>query len=149
MKRLYLGFAVALALLAFGATTSLAAHNGNNKAEIAGTGDADAVGNAIVNYSEGRGTFNGTITVQNLAPGETYTFLVRRMTTETTVCTGVASAEGVFTCQAQGLALPGFVQAVVRDSAGVEVASGAFERRGNCRDPDQGGSLCEAPGQNK
>jgi len=50
----------------------------------------------------------------------------------------------VFTCNAQKLALPGFAQAVVRDSAGMEDASGVFARRGNCRDPEQAGSLCEA-----
>lgn len=53
------------------------------------------------------------------------------------------------TCNAQKLTLPGFTRAVVRDSAGMEDASGVFARRGNCRDPDQAGSLCKAPGQNK
>jgi hypothetical protein len=64
MKRLHLLVVVALALFAFGATTALAAHNGNNKAEITGTGDPDAGGQAIVNYSEGTGKFNGRITVR-------------------------------------------------------------------------------------
>ncbi len=63
---------------------------------------------------------------------------------EQVICSGAASASGTFTCSAQKLTLAGFTTAVVRDSAGVEVASGVFARRGNCRDPEQAGSLCEA-----
>ena len=77
MKRLHLLVVVALALFAFGATPAQAAHNGNNKAEITGIGDPDAGGQAIVNYSEGTGKFNGRITVRKLDPGETYRFFVR------------------------------------------------------------------------
>ncbi|MDQ3644787.1 MAG: hypothetical protein M3356_04670 [Actinomycetota bacterium] len=149
MRRLHLLVAIALALFAFGPTTALAAHNGNNKAEITGTGDPDAAGQAVVNYSEGTGLFNGRITVRNLEPGETYRFFVRGAGGERLVCEGEANRQGVFTCNAQQIALPGFTQAVVRDSAGTEVASGVFARRGNCRDPEQAGSLCKAPGQNK
>lgn len=140
---------LSLSALASVAGPAMAAHNGNNRAEITGTGDADATGRAIVNYSEGRGDFNGNIAVSNLTPGETYRFFVRRGATETLVCSGVANSQGMFTCSEQHLPLPGFVMAVVRDSAGVEVASGTFERRGNCRDPEQAGSLCTAPGHNK
>ena len=140
----------AFAVFAVAVPTALAAHNGNNSAQLTGTAaDPDATGKAIVNYSEGRGDFNGTITVRNLVPGATYSFFVRRGATETLVCSGEANSQGTFTCQAQHLRLPGFTHAVVRNAAGVEVASGVFERRGNCRDPEQGGSLCTAPGQNK
>ena len=125
-----------------------AAHNGNNKASIAGTGDADATGNAIVNYREGTGTFNGSITVRNLAANGTYTFSVRTPGPETVICSGEANGGGVFTCSAQDLTLPGFGMAIVRDSTGAEVATGTFARRGNCRDPEQAGSQCMAPGQN-
>lgn len=129
------------------AGTALGAHNGNNRAELIGTGDPNASGVAIVNYSEGTGKFNGNITVSNLEPGEAYSFFVRGATGETLVCTGTTNAAGTFTCSAQQLVLPGFGIAVVRDAAGVEVASGTFDRRGNCRDPQQVGSLCKAPGQ--
>ncbi len=87
--------------------------------------------------------------MRNLDPGETYRFFVRRGATETLVCEGEANRQGLFTCNAQQIELPGFVEAVVRDSAGMEDASGVFARRGNCRDPEQMGSLCKAPGQNK
>jgi hypothetical protein len=133
----------AFAALAVGAPIANAAHNGNNFAE------PDASGKAIVNYSEGRGDFNGTITVRNLDPNATYSFFVRRMGVEQLVCTDAANSQGTFTCQAQHLKLNGFAMAVVRSSAGIEVASGTFERRGNCRDPQQAMSQCTAPGQNK
>jgi len=139
----------AFAAFAVAAPTAIAAHNGNNSAELTGTGDPDASGKAIVNYSEGRGDFNGTITVRNLNPGETYSFFVRRGAAEQLICSDEANRQGTFTCQAQHLRLNGFTMAVVRNAAGVEVAKGTFERRGNCRDPDQAGSLCTAPGQNK
>lgn len=128
------------------AGTALAAHNGNNRAVLTGTGDADASGIAIVNYSEGRSTFNGNITVDNLDAGEMYTFLVRSPNgvTEQVICSGTADGDGTFTCSEQNLPLNGFTTAVVRDEAGVEVAIGTFARRGNCRDADQGGSQCEA-----
>ena len=128
---------------------AMAAHNGNNRAEIRGTGDPDAAGRAIINYSKGRGDFNGNITVSNLEAGETYQFSVLRDGTFFLICAGTANAQGLFTCSAQHFVLPGFAIAVVRDSAGIEVARGIFERRGNCRDPEQERSLCEAPGHNK
>lgn len=145
--RYFGGLALLLTLLAGTVGMASAAHNGNNSAVITGTGDPDATGKAIVNYREGTGTFNGTITVDNLTPGETYSFFVRGATGETLICTDTADAEGTFTCSEQNLTLPGFGMAVVRDSAGVEVATGTFERRGNCRDPQQGGTQCAAPGQ--
>ncbi len=132
--RLAAFFLATMMLLAFAGVAG-AAHNGNNKAELTGTGDPDATGQAIVNYREGTGTFNGTITVRNLDAGETYSFFIRGATGETLICTGTANSSGVFTCSAQDLPLPGFGMAVVRDSAGTEVATGVFERRGNCRDP--------------
>ena len=140
--------ALLLTLVVGTVVVTSAAHNGNNKASITGTGDPDATGQAIVNYREGTGTFNGSIAVKNLEPGETYTFLVRGATGETIICMDEANSSGTFTCSAQDLTLPGFGMAVVRDGAGMEVATGTFDRRGNCRDPQQGGSLCEAPGQN-
>ncbi len=142
--------AVALVLtVLFGTIGSVsAAHNGNNKADLVGTGDADASGQSVVNYREGTGTFNARVSVMNLSPGASYTFFVRTAAGgEVAVCTDTASNQGTFSCGAQNLTLPGFVSAVVRDSAGVEVASGAYDRRGNCRDPQQAGSQCEAPGQ--
>lgn len=138
--------AMTAGLLSLGlfAGTAFGAHNGNNRADLVGTGDADASGVAIVNYAEGQGTFNGTITVSNLDAGGGYTFLVRGASGERTICSGTADSAGTFSCSAQKLTLPGFGTAVVRDSQAVVVATGTFARRGNCRDADQAGSMCEA-----
>ena len=132
-----------LALTALAVTgTAVAAHNGNNKAELSGAGGVTGV--AIVNYSEGQGTFNGTVTVEGLAPNTAYSFTVAGASGIRTICSGISDSSGTFTCSAQNLTLPGFGTAQVRTSDGTVVASGTFERRGNCRDPEQAGSQCEA-----
>jgi hypothetical protein len=141
--------ALAVALVPAFAGSAQAAHEGNNRAAVEGTGAPGATGNAVVNYRAGSGTFNGSITVRGLMPGTTYTFSVRRPGPETTICSAVANRGGVFTCSAQDLRLPGFTDAVVRDAAGAEVALGTFSRGGNCRSPDQAGSQCTAPGQSR
>ena len=81
-----------------------------------------------------------------------YTFLVRRADgTEVAICDETANKQGRFSCSGKQVDVPapGFV---IRDMFGMEVAFGAFtadERRGNCREPDQAGSLCTAPGQSR
>lgn len=140
----------AFAALAVAAPAALAAHNSNGFAEVVGTADPDATGKAIVNYSPGGGDFTGTITVANLVPGATYSYLVWRTAVDGStalLCTGEANSQGLFTCQAQHFVLGGYRQAVVRDAAGVVVAVGTFERRGTCRDPEQQTTQCEAPGR--
>jgi hypothetical protein len=67
------GVALGGALMLGVAGTAGAAHNGNNFAELDGSGGAD--GTAVVNYSEGRGTFNASVNVRGLDDG-TYTFQV-------------------------------------------------------------------------
>lgn len=134
------------------ASSASAAHNGNNRSVVSGTmADRDATGKAVVNYSEGQGAFNGTITVRNLEPGETYTFQVSGAASASgvDVCEGVANNQGTFTCSFQGMELPGFTNVEVEDENNVVVESGLFERAGNCRDADQAGSQCVAPGRNK
>ena len=152
-KALFLAAFVAFSFAA-AAPTALASHNGNNAAELSGVGDSDATGRAIVNYSEGRGDFNGTITVRNLEPGETYSFFARFQSPglpieDTLICSGEANQQGTFTCQAQHLTLGRFTTAVVLDADGDVMAAGAFERRGNCRDPEQFMTQCDVPGHNK
>lgn len=142
--------AAATAALALPAVPAMAAHNGNNKAPLSGEGTS---GTALVNYSEGTGTFSGTSSVKGLNPGETYSYNVVSPNGQvvTEVCTFVADG-GSDGCSFQGTKLGGFASATIEDDLGNVVASGTFERRGNCRDRDQGGSQCEAndaPGQNK
>ena len=148
MSRIHLVALLSLVVLAVAGTAS-AAHNGNNKAEL---GVGSVTGTAIVNYSEGQGTFNGTISVQGLVPNTSYLFYVTGAGAGTIgrlICSGISSSSGTFTCSEQKLALPGFTTAQVRTSGGTVVASGTFDRRGNCRDPEQMGSQCKAPGQQR
>lgn len=71
ISRTYLVALLSLAALAV-TGTALAAHNGNNKAELSGVG----TGTAVVNYSEGQSTFNGTVTVSGLTANTGYSFYV-------------------------------------------------------------------------
>lgn len=143
ISRTYLVALLSLAALAV-TGTALAAHNGNNKAELSGVG----TGTAVVNYSEGQGTFNGTVTVSGLAANTDYSFFVTGAAAGATgllICSGTSDSSGTFTCSEQKLGLPGFTTAQVRTTiGGTVVASGTFERRGNCRDPEQAGSQCQA-----
>ncbi|MFP5309398.1 MAG: hypothetical protein ACLGIR_07450 [Actinomycetes bacterium] len=142
-----LAILTSLLLLATLASPALAAHNGNNRADLASQ-TSDATGRAVVNYSEGQGTFNGTVTVRGLEAG-TYTFRVTlRGGNITPVCELVAGGNGAAGCSAQDLDLPGFNTAEIVDAGGNVVARGVFDRAGNCRDPQQGGSLCESPALN-
>lgn len=150
MRRI-VGISVLAALLVLPGS-AFAAHNGNNRADLDPRADADADGSAIVNYREGTGTFNGRTSVLNLAPSTDYFFVVRLGENEGSdqlICSGTSNRKGKFVCQAQNLSLAGFNEAVIEDAAGNDVAAGIFARRGNCRDPDQGGSQCNAPGQNR
>lgn len=151
MKRSIITLAVAAVALLGIASPASAAHFGNNKAALVGDG---VTGTAIVNYSEGTGTFNGSARVSGLEEG-TYTFQVVSPNgmTATPICTFTADGNGTDGCSANGLTLGGFATAeIVDDTNNTVVASGTFERRGNCRDADQAGSQCkanDAPGRNK
>lgn len=147
MRRPLIVVTLATATVAVVAGSALAAHNGNNRAELTGAGS----GIAIVNYSEGTGTFNGAIRVSGLAPNTAYAFYVAGAGAGTAgrlICSDTSDGAGNFTCSEQHLSLPGFASAQLRTASGTVVVAGLFERRGNCRDPDQAGSQCDAPGQN-
>ena len=139
--------AAAFAALLVLAGAALAAHNGNNRAELTGAGGVSGV--AIVNYSEGQGDFNGNVTASGLTPNTAYSFYVAGATAGNTgvlICSDTSNSSGVFTCSTQHLVLPGFSRAEIRLGTTI-VATGTFARRGNCRDPNQAGELCSAPGQ--
>jgi hypothetical protein len=129
--------------------TASAAHLGNSKAGLVGTGDGDASGMSVVNYRKGTESFNASVSLTNLAPNATYTFLVRNAAgVERFICSAATNQQGRLSCNAQDVLPDGFglARAVVRDAAGNEVAVGVYERTGNCRAPEQAGSQCEAPG---
>jgi hypothetical protein len=60
------------------------------------------------------------------------------------LCRATSNAQGTFICNFQGKPLPGFTTYEIEKVDGTIVASSVFERRGNCRDPLQAGSLCKA-----
>jgi hypothetical protein len=151
MRRICVALASSFAFVALVAVpgNAFAAHNGNSKAELTGTGDPDAQGTALVNYSKGEDDYNAQVLVFNLDPGETYEYRLRRTDgTEVTVCGDTANDQGTFTCSGQHIEFSGlgFTGAAVYDSSNTQVAAGGFpldRRRGNCRDPDQAFSQCE------
>lgn len=136
----HFAFAALIVLVGTIFSTGFAAHNGNNRASF-----ESYDGIAIVNYRSGSGTFNGSIRVGGLEPGVSYSFAVRTPGPTTIICEGEANGGGVFSCSAGDLALGGFTFAVLSGPNG-ELETVPFARRGNCRDPNQGGTQCEAPG---
>lgn len=131
-----------------GTTSAFAAHESNNYAEL--TGVDGVTGKAHVNYVKGTEGWSSTVSVFGLAPGD-YVFAVRRTAAGAyqTVCAFTADGRGRDGCSDQDADLLGFTEGViVRDANGngiadpgeVAVASGVFERRGVCREPDQTGA---------
>jgi hypothetical protein len=133
-----------VAMLGLAAMPAQAAHEGNNRAELSGS----AAGTALVNYAKGNGSWTAGARVAGLAPG-TYTFTVTSPNGMTVmpVCTFEADGRGTDGCSARLEVLGGFATAEIRDAGGTVVSSGRFDRRGNCREADQAGSQCEAPGR--
>ncbi|MGI8875344.1 MAG: hypothetical protein ACR2KP_13690 [Egibacteraceae bacterium] len=134
---------IAAILSAFFALPAAAAHIGNNKADL--TGPGGVTGQSVANYSTGQDAVQAQARVRGLAPGS-YTLRLRHNDGRTfPVCTFSADGKGTDGCSGsiEGV---GFHHADVVDDDGVVVATGTYERRGNCREPQQGASQCEAPG---
>lgn len=141
-RRIVVFMLMTLAAVSLVAGPAWAAHNGNNQADLTGAGGV--VGNAIVNYSEGQGTFNGTTSVRNLPDG-VYTYTVTLNGSNPQLICSFTATNGTGGCSEQDIPLAGFNRAEIRQG-GLVVAMGTFERRGNCRDAGQAGSQCEANG---
>jgi hypothetical protein len=107
-----------------------AAHESNNKAELAGA----ATGTALVNYVAGRESeqWSANARVQGLEPG-TYTYTVNGPAGIQQICTFTADGRGSDGCSVSSIDLGGFATAQIRDAAGAVVAEGTFERRGGNR----------------
>ena len=137
-----------LLTLLLGTTSAFASHESNNYAKLTGAGGV--TGNAHVNYVKGTEGWSSTVSVFGLAAGD-YVFAVRRTAAGAfqTVCAFTADGRGQDGCSDQDAVLVGFTQAVIvldangngiADSGETVVASGTFERRGVCREPDQAGA---------
>ncbi len=143
MRFLSGGFRISLLAAVLGVLLALpaaAAHNGNNKGDFDGS---PATGSATINYSEGQGTFNGSLNVKGLQDGD-YTFAVSLNGANRTELCDFTAGNGRQGCSFNGRELPGFNLAEILDADGNVVDSAVLARRGNCRDPQQGGSQCEA-----
>lgn len=145
MRHLTSRFSVGLLAAVLGVLLALpaaAAHNGSNKAELAGDG---GTGTSVVNYSKGHDTFNASARVLGLDEG-TYTFRLRSPDGQTAfdVCELESTGSGSATCSEVHRDFGGFATGEIVDDEGTVVAEGTYARRGNCRDPEQAGSQCEA-----
>lgn len=141
-RHLTTGIRASLLAAVLGALLALpaaAAHNGNNKADF----DGAAVGSAVVNYAEGTGTFGGSLNVKGLEDGD-YTFAVSLNGGNRTHVCDFTVGDGRQGCSFTGQPLPGFNLAEILDADGGVVDAATFARRGNCRDPQQGGTQCQA-----
>lgn len=146
--RVVMVFALLLAFAVSFAPSAYAAHESNNFAELSGAGDVS--GNAHVNYIKGTEGWSSTVSVFGLTSGN-YVYAVRRTAAGAfqTICAFTADGRGRDGCSDQDAVLAGFTEAVIvedtngngiADSGETVVASGVFERRGVCREPDQAGA---------
>jgi hypothetical protein len=149
MRHLTTGFRAGILAAIIGVLLALpasAAHIGNNKAEL--SGPEGVSGQSVANYSTGQDAIRANATVQGLEAGEDYTFRLRHNNGDTSeVCTFTARRNGSGGCSGEVDGV-GFHHADILDDEGSTVATGTYERRGNCREASQGGSLCESDQRN-
>lgn len=161
-----------LALLAVPAT-ALAAHESSNKldfAPVAGSLAPDGAGSGVINYIKGASAeepdtaWSSAFRFSGLAPATTYTVVVRGRFADPTVfsaiCEVTTNASGIGSCQSQFIGLERLAIAQLRLGAldgtpvlqatrqAVVSGPGSITSDGGCREPDQAGSTCEAPGLN-
>lgn len=171
MRKLVVFAALALALVL--PASAFAAHESNNKlvfAPVAGSPSPDASGSGAINYIKGAsGEESGTawssaFRFTGLTPGETYSVVVRGRFADAAafsgICTFSANAAGVGACRSEFLGLQRLAIAQLRlggetgtpvlqatRQAVVPGGPGSITSDGGCREPDQMGNTCAAPGQ--
>ncbi|MCP9488224.1 MAG: hypothetical protein MSC30_20475 [Gaiellaceae bacterium MAG52_C11] len=164
MKRILpLLFAV-FSLAGLAALPALASHESNNAltfAPVVGSASPEASGTGTINYVKGASTEPDTVWTSSfrfsgLAPATAYSVVVF---SRGEICTFTSTATGTGHCENTFVSLPklGIAQLRVGGNAGPAVlqatrqavASGPGEivSRGGCREPDQAGSTCAAPGR--
>ena len=161
-----------VALLAL-PVSALAAHESNNKlafAPVARSIAPDGAGSGVINYIKGASgaepdtAWSSAFRFTGLAPDTAYTIVVRGRFADPTVfsaiCEFTTNASGIGTCQSQFLGLQRLAIAQLRlggvggtpvlqaTRQAVVSGPGSITSDGGCREPDQGGSTCEAPGLN-
>ena len=161
-----------VALLAVPAT-ALAAHESNNKlvfAPVAGSPALDGAGSGVINYIKGISekepdtAWSSAFRFSGLAPDTAYTVVVRGRFADpavfSAICEFTTNASGIGGCESQftgllrlaiaQLRLGGANGAPVLQATRQAVVSGpgSITSDGGCREPDQAGSTCQAPGRN-
>ena len=170
MKRSLLILFAALCLGCLAALPALASHEGNNAltfAPVTGSASPEASGAGIVYYIKGRSTeepdtfWTSSFNFAGLAPHTTYTVvLFMAGVPHSGICTFTSNAIGHGGCTNRFETLDRFGSAQLRlggeggtpvlqatRHATGDVGPGEIISRGNCREPDQLRSLCDAPGR--
>ena len=161
---------VAICLGSLAALPALASHEGNNEltfAPVVGSASPGASGAGIVNYVKGQSTeepdtvWTSSFHFAGLAPDTTYTVvLFMAGVPHSGICTFTSNVIGQGGCSSKFETLDRFGSAQLRlggeggtpvlqatRHATGDIGPGEIISRGDCREPDQLRSLCDAPGR--
>ena len=158
--------------LVLGAPAAMAAHESSNAlsyAPVANSLAPYASGRGVINYVKGTSgaepntEWTSSFRFSGLAPDVTYTVTVKGRfavaTDSSAICSFTTSTSGAGGCSARftGLRRLAVSQLVTGDSAqapvlqatrlAVVAGPGSITSRGGCREPEQMGSTCAAPGR--
>ncbi len=170
MRKLVVFAALALALVL--PVSAFAAHESNNKLvfdPVAGSSLPDASGSGAINYVKGVSgeepdtVWTSAFRFAGLTPDATYTVVVRGRFADAAafsgICTFTANEAGVGACRSEFLGLQRLAIAQLRLGSetgtpilqatrqAVVAGPGSITSDGGCREPDQAGATCAAPGQ--
>jgi len=158
--------------LVLGAPAAMAAHESSNAlsyASVANSSAPHASGRGVINYVKGTSgaepntQWTSSFRFSGLAPDVTYTVTVegrfKSPTDSSKICSFTTNTAGSGGCTAKftGLQRLAVSQLVTGDTAQVPVLQatrqavvagpGSITSRGGCREPEQAGSTCAAPGR--
>lgn len=160
---------VSAAALATFALPASAVHESNNHlvfAPVATSPSPDATGTGTINYIKGTSSdepnteWTSSFRFTGLASNITYSVVVKGRTPVSKICSFTSNRTGVGSCSSRftGLAKLGIAElhrgsstgAVVLQAArqGIAIGVGSITSFGGCREADQTGSTCTAPGRN-
>ncbi len=159
------------------APAAFAAHESNNRLDFDAVGTSSADGAGTINYVKGAsdGTEDGSVWQQSLRftglePGSSYSVVVLKGEGDgdevpgsgpRTICEFTATDSGTGSCTGRFLELRALAVAQLQDDAGDVIAQasrtgaagltaeapGEITSKGGCREPEQAGSQCDAPGR--
>lgn len=165
MKKILFVLFAAFSLGGLTALPALASHESNNSltfAPVVGSPSPEASGAGVINYVKGASTdepntvWTSSFHFAGLAPDTAYSVFVL---SRGGICTFTSTTNGQGSCTNTFVSLPklgiaqlrlgGDAGPVVLQATRQAVASGPGEivSRGGCREPDQMGSTCQAPGR--